>query len=182
VVALERVAQRHAGVHVVAVASPVAHARQVPGGLELGHDPLGRALGDPDDLGTSRNRASGSRETHSSTCAWLVKKVQSGMPRQGYARHDTSLFTRLDISCIVLRVMQIAHQNRLATFAAAATAALAAVLLAVVVATGPIEVPGLIVDRLTGVLVLLVCAVSAVIAASRSATCRTTRSSGASWA
>ena len=48
--------------------------------------------------------------------------------------------------------MRNAKLNRIATTAAMALTALAALLLAAVVAGGPIEVPGLVVDRLTGVL------------------------------
>jgi NADH:ubiquinone oxidoreductase subunit 5 (subunit L)/multisubunit Na+/H+ antiporter MnhA subunit len=58
-----------------------------------------------------------------------------------------------------------ARSTRTTAVLAVTPAALAAALLIVVVASGPIEAPGLILDRLTAVLVLLVTAVAAVTAA-----------------
>jgi hypothetical protein len=51
VLALERMSQRKVGVKLIAVSSPVAVAVKIAGVNEVGDDPLGGALGDPDACG-----------------------------------------------------------------------------------------------------------------------------------
>ena len=63
-----------------AVAAAVLVLGDVPGLGEISDDAVGGALGDAGLPAMSRSRTPGSWAMHSSTGAWLVRKLQSATP------------------------------------------------------------------------------------------------------
>ena len=82
--------QREVRLDLVAVAAAVFVLDHVAGCRQVGDDAVGAALGDVRLAAMSRSRVPGSRATHSSTRAWLVRKLQL-VTRRTYSYFQKSI-------------------------------------------------------------------------------------------
>jgi len=82
--------QREVRLDLVAVAAAVFVLDPVAGCRQVGDDAVGAALGDVRVAAMARSRVPGSRATHSSTRAWLVRKLQL-VTRRTYSYFQKSI-------------------------------------------------------------------------------------------